>query len=85
MSGLICEKNSLIRDLPLDEEPYATALEMAEFLDGIPRNPKMHSSGVVLSRRPMAELTPTFISNKGYPTMHLTCYQRTNKKVGIRF
>ena len=43
---------------------------MAEFLDGFPRNPKMHPCGVVLSRQPMHELTPTFISNKGYPTTH---------------
>jgi error-prone DNA polymerase len=58
------------RDLPLDEEPFKTALDMAEFLDGFPRNPKMHPCGVVLSRQPMHELTPVFISNKGYPTTH---------------
>jgi DNA polymerase III alpha subunit/nucleotidyltransferase/DNA polymerase involved in DNA repair len=58
------------RDLPLDEEPFKTALEMAEFLDGFPRYPKMHPCGVVLSRQPMHELTPTFIANKGYPTTH---------------
>jgi len=58
------------RDLPLYEEPYKTALEIAEFLDGVPRNPKMHPCGVVLSRQPMHELAPTFISNKGYPTTH---------------
>jgi error-prone DNA polymerase len=59
------------RDLPLDEEPFKTALDMAEFLDGFPRYPKMHPCGVVLSRQPMHELTPTFISNKGYATTHL--------------
>ncbi len=58
------------RDLPLNEEPYQTALDMAEFLDGFPRHPKMHPCGVVLSRQPMHELTPTFVSNKGYPTTH---------------
>lgn len=58
------------RDLPLNEEPFKTVLDMAEFLDGFPRNPKMHPCGVVLSRQPMHELTPTFISNKGYPTTH---------------
>ena len=58
------------RDLPLDEEPYRTALQMAEFLDGMPRYPKMHPCGVVLSRQPMHELTPTFIANKGYATTH---------------
>jgi error-prone DNA polymerase len=58
------------RDMPFNEEPYKTALDMAEFLDGFPRNPKMHPCGVVLSRLPMLSLTPTFISNKGYPTTH---------------
>ena len=58
------------RDLPFDEEPYRTALEMAEFLDGVPRYPKMHPCGLVLSRQPMHELTPTFIANKGYATTH---------------
>ena len=58
------------RDLPLDEEPYRTALQMAEFLDGMPRYPKMHPCGLVLSRQPMQELTPTFIANKGYATTH---------------
>jgi DNA polymerase III alpha subunit len=59
------------RDLPLDEEPYKTAIETAAFLDGFPRNPKMHPCGVVLSRAPMHALTPTFIANKGYATTHL--------------
>lgn len=56
--------------LPFDEEPFKTALEMAAFLDGRPRYPKMHPCGVVLSRQPMHELTPTFISSKGLPTTH---------------
>jgi DNA-directed DNA polymerase III PolC len=58
------------RDLPFDEEPYKTAVEMAAFLDGVPRYPKMHPCGVVLSRQPMHELAPTFISNKGLATTH---------------
>jgi error-prone DNA polymerase len=58
------------RDLPLDEEPYRSALEMAEFLDGFPRYPKMHPCGVVLSRQPMHELTPTFRAHKGWPATH---------------
>jgi DNA polymerase III alpha subunit/nucleotidyltransferase/DNA polymerase involved in DNA repair len=58
------------RDLPLEEEPYRTALLMAEFLDGMPRYPKMHPCGVVLSGQPMVELTPTFTSHQGRPTTH---------------
>jgi DNA-directed DNA polymerase III PolC len=58
------------RNLPLDEEPYRTAIETATFLDGFPRHPKMHPCGVVLSRVPMHTLTPTFIANKGYTATH---------------
>ncbi len=57
-------------DLPLEEEPYRTALLTAAFLDGFPRHAKMHPCGVVLSRQPMRALTPTFESSKGYPTTH---------------
>ncbi len=57
-------------DLPFDEEPYRTAVEMAAFLDGVPRYPKMHPCGVVVSCQPMHELAPTFISNKGLATTH---------------
>jgi DNA-directed DNA polymerase III PolC len=57
-------------DLPLEEEPYRTALQMARFLDGFPRYPKMHPCGLVLSGQPMDEITPCFISAKGYPTTH---------------
>lgn len=56
--------------LPLDEEPYRSAIEMAACLDGAPRYAKMHPCGVVLSRQPMHALTPTFTSAKGYPTTH---------------
>ncbi len=59
------------RDLPLDQEPFKTAVETAAFLDGFPRHPKMHPCGVVVSRQPMQQLTPTFISNKGWPTTQL--------------
>ncbi len=57
-------------DMPLLEEPYRTALTMAEFLAGFPRYPKMHPCGVVLSRQPLQEVTPCFTSRKNYPTTH---------------
>ena len=71
-AGLIelLRANPETRTLPLDEEPYRSAIEMAGCLDGAPRYPKMHPCGVVLSRQPMHELTATFVSAKGYPTTH---------------
>ena len=58
------------RDLPIEDEPYKTAIEMAGFLDGFPRYPKMHPCGIVLSRQPMHDLAPTFMTNKGWPATH---------------
>jgi len=58
------------RELPVKEEPFATALRVAQSLDGFPRHAKMHPCGVVISRQPMTELTPCFESAKGYPTTH---------------
>ena len=55
-------------DLPMMEEPYRTAVLIAGFLDGCPRYPKMHPCGIVLSRDPMMDLTPAFLSRKHYPT-----------------
>ena len=52
------------------EEPLRTALLMAEMLDGFPRYAKMHPCGVVLSRDPIRDQTPTFFSSKGWPTTH---------------
>jgi DNA-directed DNA polymerase III PolC len=66
----LLRRNPECRDLPLDEEPYRSALAMAEFLDGFPRYAKMHPCGLVLSREPMHHLTPCFISHKGWPTTH---------------
>jgi error-prone DNA polymerase len=71
-AGLIelLRANPETSSLPLDEEPYRSAIEMAGCLDGAPRYPKMHPCGVVLSRQTMHELTATFVSAKGYPTTH---------------
>ncbi|MBB5030534.1 DNA polymerase III subunit alpha [Prosthecobacter vanneervenii] len=52
------------------EEPLRTALLTAGMLDGVPRYAKMHPCGVVLSRDPIRDQTPTFISSKGWPTTH---------------
>ncbi|MEM7394438.1 MAG: fused DNA polymerase IV/DNA polymerase III subunit alpha, partial [Verrucomicrobiota bacterium] len=62
------KNNPTCKNLLPAEEPYATAVELAWFLDGFPRYPKMHPCGVVLSREPMADLVPCFTSNKGYRT-----------------
>ncbi|TVR50529.1 MAG: DNA polymerase III subunit alpha [Puniceicoccaceae bacterium] len=58
------------RDLPVEDEPYATALALADLLDGFPRHRKMHPCGVVLSRVPIRQITPVFTCAKGYPATH---------------
>ena len=56
------------RGLTWEENPYQTALKLAARLDGFPRHAKMHPCGVVISREPVGELTPLFISASGRPT-----------------
>lgn len=73
--ALATEQSEECRDLDFTEDPYATALRLAERLDGMPRHPKMHPCGVVLSRLPVTHLTPVFQSAKGYPTTHLDMEQ----------
>jgi DNA-directed DNA polymerase III PolC len=52
------------------EEPTRTAVTLAAILDGFPRYAKMHPCGLVLSRDPILDHSPTFMSAKGYPTTH---------------
>ena len=58
------------KEIPWNEEPFKTAVELAQLVEGFPRYPKMHPCGLVLSRDPIQEFTPVFLSNKGYPTTH---------------
>ncbi len=59
------------RDLPVSEEPYKTAIELAVMLDGLPRHPKAHPCGVVLSGLPIKGLVPLFQTAKGYPATQM--------------
>ncbi|MBU3664462.1 MAG: DNA polymerase III subunit alpha [Chthoniobacterales bacterium] len=56
------------RGLTWEENPYQAALRLAARLDGFPRHAKMHPCGVVVSRDPVGDLTPLFISASGRPT-----------------
>jgi error-prone DNA polymerase len=58
------------RNLPWNEEPYATVLRIAAELDGIPRHFAMHPCGLVLSADPLASRMPLFASSKGWLTTH---------------
>ena len=63
-------KSQECKDGTWDEDPYRTALRLANRLDGMPRHPKMHPCGMVLAREPISRLTPLFTAAKGYPTTH---------------
>ena len=56
------------RGLAWDENPCRAALELAARLDGFPRHAKMHPCGVVISREPVAGITPVFESAGGRTT-----------------
>ena len=65
-------------ELPIRENPYAFAMELAGRLDGFPRYPKMHPCGVVLSGPPITDLTPVFPSASGWPATHLDMHAVEN-------
>ncbi len=53
------------RDLPVDEEPWKTILQVALRLDDAPRHMGIHPCGTVISARPLTWLTPLERATKG--------------------
>jgi len=53
------------RDLPVNEEPWKTILQVALRLDEAPRHLGIHPCGTVISARPLARLTPLERATKG--------------------
>ena len=53
------------RDLPIDDEPWKTVLQVALRLDGAPRHMGIHPCGTVISARPLTRLTPLERATKG--------------------
>jgi DNA polymerase-3 subunit alpha len=53
------------RDLPIDDEPWKTILEVALRLDDAPRHLGIHPCGTVISARPLTRLTPLERATKG--------------------
>jgi DNA polymerase III subunit alpha len=53
------------RDLPIDEEPWKTILQVALRLDDAPRHMGIHACGTVISARPLNRLTPLERATKG--------------------
>jgi DNA-directed DNA polymerase III PolC len=53
------------RDLPIDDEPWKTILQVALRLDNSPRHLGIHPCGTVISARPLTRLTPLERATKG--------------------
>jgi DNA polymerase III subunit alpha len=53
------------RDLPIDDEPWKTILQVALRLDDTPRHLGIHPCGTVISARPLNRLTPMERATKG--------------------
>jgi DNA-directed DNA polymerase III PolC len=53
------------RNLPVDEEPWKTILQVALHLDDAPRHMGIHPCGTVISARPLTSLTPLERATKG--------------------
>jgi DNA polymerase-3 subunit alpha len=53
------------RNLPVDEEPWRTILQVALRVDGAPRHLSIHPCGTVISAKPLAHLVPLERATKG--------------------
>jgi DNA-directed DNA polymerase III PolC len=53
------------RNLPVDEEPWKTILQVALRLDDAPRHMGIHPCGTVISAQPLTRLTPLERARKG--------------------
>ena len=53
------------RDLPIDDEPWRTVLQVALRLDDAPRHMGIHPCGTVISAKPLTRLTPLERATKG--------------------
>src|SRR3989475_1753815 len=53
------------RDLPVNDEPWKTILQVALRLDDAPRHTGIHPCGTVISARPLTRLTPLERATKG--------------------
>jgi len=53
------------RNLPVDDEPWKTILQVALRLDDAPRHMGIHPCGTVISARPLTRLTPLERATKG--------------------
>lgn len=53
------------RDLPVDDEPWKTILQVALRLDDAPRHMGIHPCGAVISPQPLTRLTPLERARKG--------------------
>ncbi len=53
------------RDLPANDEPWKTILQVAVRLDDAPRHMGIHPCGTVISARPLTRLTPLERATKG--------------------
>ncbi len=59
------EKVPELQNLPRDQEPVKTLLEVSMALENIARHVSIHPSGIVLSKRPLTEVTPLQRAPKG--------------------
>jgi DNA-directed DNA polymerase III PolC len=61
----VFRRSSLLRDYPLDREPYDAILRLAEAIRGFPRHLGIHCGGIVIADRPIDRCVPLEEATKG--------------------
>jgi DNA-directed DNA polymerase III PolC len=60
------EKNPECRNLPLDQEPWASVIGIGQHIIGFPRHLSIHPGGIVISPGPITDWTALERSTKGF-------------------
>lgn len=62
------------RELPLDEEPYRTILQLAAHIYGYPRHLSIHAGGIVIAPYPITRMVPLQRAAKGFVVTQYDMY-----------
>jgi len=54
-----------LQKLPCDQEPLKSLFSFAQDIEGIPRHLSVHASSMIISDRPLSEIVPLEVTNRG--------------------
>ncbi len=59
------DMNPELREMYQSDDRIAKVIDMSRAIEGMPRNASTHAAGVVISKLPLDEYVPLYMSDKG--------------------